>query len=762
MRLAKILILAGALAVAVSCAEKKDAVRLTSYVDPFIGTASVGHTHPSATTPFGMIQAGPDNLCPNGNWNYCSGYNSESSFIIGFSHTHLSGTGASDMGDILFLPVTGEIPIATPAKDLTPSDDPLYHLRSVKEVAGYKGYGSHFSHDNEESAAGYYAVKLDDYGVGVQIAATPRTAYHRYTYPANDNSGVLIDLESGIGDNPTAAFIKVEDENTVVGMRRSTGFVKDHWYYFVAKFSKPIESMVSFADGATSDLKEINGTVVKALLKFKTEEGEKVDVKVALSTTGIEGARKNLDAENPGWDFDAVRKNADDLWESYLSRVEMKDNDIHKMRGFYTSLYHCLLMPNLVSDVDGRYEGWDHEIHESDGTPKYTNFSLWDTYRAEHPFLNLIYPEINSDLIKSLLEKYRQTGLLVTNEYGLCETWCMIGNHAVNPIVDAFLKGDTSFDPEFAYEAVKHSMTADHNKSDWSNYNKYGYFPFDISDVESQSRLMEACYDDYCVAKMAEKLGKKEDAEFFMKRSYNFRNLFDPETGFSRVKDTKGNFRPNFSPYDIDLPGFRMGVRDYTEGNAWQWTWHVQHDFDALVALFPSKEAFMEKFDQLFSNTGDLTGNESSPDVTGLIGMYAHGNEPSHHMAYFYTLAGQPAKTADIVRQIIDNFYPDTREGLCGNDDCGQMSAWYLFSTFGFYPIDPVSGEYVFGAPQAPWTKLSLPNGKSLEIKANGLSKTAKYVKSVTLNGKPLDLRTISYDQVMGGGVLEYEMTENK
>ncbi|MBQ4305670.1 MAG: glycoside hydrolase family 92 protein, partial [Bacteroidales bacterium] len=279
---------------------------------------------------------------------------------------------------------------------------------------------------------------------------------------------------------------------------------------------------------------------------------------------------------------------------------------------------------------------------------------------------------------------------------------------------------------------------------------------------ESQSRLMEACYDDYCVAKMAEKLGKKEDAEFFMKRSYNFRNLFDPETGFSRVKDTKGNFRPNFSPYDIDLPGFRMGVRDYTEGNAWQWTWHVQHDFDALVALFPSKEAFMEKFDQLFSNTGDLTGNESTPDVTGLIGMYAHGNEPSHHMAYFYTLAGQPAKTADIVRQIIDNFYPDTREGLCGNDDCGQMSAWYLFSSFGFYPIDPVSGEYVFGAPQAPWTKLSLPNGKSLEIKANGLSKTAKYVKSVTLNGKPLDLRTISYDQVMGGGVLEYEMTENK
>ena len=760
MGIKRILILAGALAVAVSCAKKTEPACLTQYVDPFIGTASVGHTHPSATLPFGMVQAGPDNLCPNGNWNYCSGYNSESDFLIGFSHTHLSGTGASDMGDILLLPVTGEVPIEIPAMDLTPSDDPLHHLQSAKDIANYKGYGSHFSHDREEAAAGYYGVLLDDYGIGVQITVTPRTAYHRYTFPASDRSGVLIDLESGTGDHVTSGFITVEDDHTVVGMRRSHGFVYDHWYYFVARFSKPIESVVSFVDGEKGELREMKGTVVKALLGFKTTEGEAVEVKVALSTTGVEGARKNLEAENPGWDFEAVRAKADATWESYLSRVEMKDPDIHKMRGFYTSLYHCLLMPNLVSDVDGRYEGWDHEIHEGDGSPKYTNFSLWDTYRAEHPFLGLIYPDVNTGLIKSLLEKYRQTGLLVTNEYGLCETWCMIGNHAVNPIVDAFLKGDRSFDPEFAYEAVKHSMTADHNKSDWSNYNQYGYFPFDISDVESQSRLMEACYDDYCVARMAQELGKKEDAGFFMKRSYNFRNLFDPETGFSRVRDTKGNFRPDFSPYDIDLPG-RVNYRDYTEGNAWQWTWHVQHDFDALVSLFPSKEAFMEKFDQLFNNTGDLSNNETTPDVTGLIGMYAHGNEPSHHLAYFYTLAGQPARTAEIVRQIIDNFYPDTREGLCGNDDCGQMSAWYLFSAFGFYPVDPVSGTYVFGAPQAPWMRLALPNGKTLTIRAKGLSETAKYVKSVSLNGKTLELKVITYDQIMKGGELTYEMTES-
>ena len=759
MKSVKYLLSVVVFAAALSCADKKGTSGLVQYVDPFIGTASVGHTYPSAATPFGMVQAGPDNLCPNGNWNYCSGYNSESNFIIGFSHTHLSGTGASDMGDILFLPVTGDVPIGTTAKDLTPSDDPLRHLKSVKDVANYTGYGSHFSHENEKASVGYYSVKLDDYNVDVQITVTPRTAFHRYTYPASDKSGVLIDLESGIGDHPTAAFITVEDENTVVGMRRSSGFVNDHWYYFVAKFSKPIESVTSYVDGQEGDLKEMKGKIVKALLNFKTGKGEKVDVKVALSTTGIEGARKNLEAENPGWDFKAVRKNAEKTWETLLSRVEMKGADSRTMRGFYTSLYHCLLMPNLVSDVGGNYEGWDHKIHTSDGSPKYTNFSLWDTYRAEHPFLNLIYPEINSNLIKSLLEKYRQTGLLVTNEYGLCETWCMIGNHAVNPIVDAFLKGDTSFDPEFAYEAVKHSMTAVHNKSDWDRYDKYGYFPYDLSYSESQSRLMEACYDDYCVAKMAEKLGKEEDADFFMKRSYNFRNLFDPGTGFSRVKDSNGQFRPDFSPYDIDLPG-RPNFRDYTEGNAWQWTWHVQHDFDALAGLFPSKEAFLEKFDSLFTNNGQLTNGDTSPDVTGLIGMYAHGNEPSHHMAYLFTLAGKPERTAEIVRQIIDNFYPDTREGLCGNDDCGQMSAWYLFSSFGFYPVDPVSGEYVFGAPQVPFAKLSLPNGKCLTIKANGLSEKAKYVKSVTLNGMPKDLRTISYDEVMGGGVLEYEMAE--
>ncbi|MGV8134055.1 MAG: GH92 family glycosyl hydrolase [Mangrovibacterium sp.] len=711
-----------------------------SYVDPFIGTAYTGHTYPGATTPFGMVQVGPDNGIKG--WEFCSGYHDQSKTIMGFSHTHLSGTGASDMGDILLMPVTGDVPFI-PGDEENPSS----------------GYRSSFSHDSEKASPGYYSVRLDDYNILAEMTATPRAGFHRYTYPAGEKSGILIDLEHGIGDQTTESYIKVIDSQTVAGMRRSSGFVHDHRYYFCARFSKPFEQVVSYEDSVVADKRQVTGKITKLLIRFSTSDQEAVEVKVGLSTASEKGAINNLDTEVPGWDFDAVHKQTAAVWNSYLERIEIKPVDDGQRISFYTSLYHALLMPNLVTDVDGCYSGWDHQIHKSTAGDMYTNFSLWDTYRALHPFLNLMYPEENSRFVRSLLERHRQTGLLVTNEYGLCETWCMIGNHAIPVIVDAYLKGDTTIDPEFAYEAIKHAQTFEHTKADWTNYDKYGYFPYDLSSDESVSRTLESGYDDYCVARIAKILGKDDDYQFFLKRSNFYKNLFDKDKGLARPRDSDGKWKTPFNPYALMNEN---GDRDFTEGNAWQWTWHVQQDVPGLISLFGSKEAFVQKLDSLFFvDVDSLPGHVRIPDVTGLIGSYAHGNEPSHHIAYLYTYAGCPDKTADIVRKVFDQFYLPKRDGLCGNDDCGQMSAWYLFSAFGFYPVDPVSGEYILGAPQVHEATLHLPNGKSFTIKANNLSASNKYVKAIRLNGTPIDYLSIGYNSVKNGGELEFEMTDN-
>jgi len=723
----------------ISCTTVQES-KLTDYVDPFIGTAFTGHTYPAATTPFGMVQVGPDNGVMG--WEFCSGYHNDSKTIMGFSHTHLSGTGASDMGDILFMPVVDDVPFV-PGEEENPSS----------------GYRSSFSHDSEKASPGYYSVKLDDYNVLAEMTATARAGFHKYTYPENEKSGIMIDMEHGIGDRTTESYIKVLDPQTIVGMRRSSGFVSDHRYYFCARFSKPFVQVSSYQDSVISSEKSVSGSVTKMLVRFATAKDEDVEVKIGLSTASEKGAINNLDTEIPGWDFEAVHKQSESLWNNYLKRIDIKAMDEGQRVSFYTSLYHALLMPNLVSDVDGSYSGWDHQLHKSTVGEMYTNFSLWDTYRAEHPFLALMYPEENSRFVRSLLEHYTQTGLLVTNEYGMCETWCMIGNHAVPVIVDAYLKGDTSFDPEFAYEAVKHSETAEHNKADWSNYDKLGYFPYDISSEESVSRTMESCYDDYCVAQMAKKMGKDEDYTFFMNRSKFYKNLFDPETQLARPRDSEGNWKDPFDPYALIN---KNGKRDYTEGNAWQWTWHVQQDVPGLIDLFGSKEAFVQKLDSLFFvDVDSLPGHVEIPDVTGLIGSYAHGNEPSHHISYLYNYAGRPDKTAEIVRQVFDKYYLAKRDGLCGNDDCGQMSAWYMFSAFGFYPVDPVSGEYIFGAPQVHEATLNLPNGKTFSIKANNLSAANKYVKAIRLNGESVAYTSIKYDDIKNGGTLEFDMTDS-
>jgi len=720
----------------ICCSIISVAQNYTQYVDPFIGTAYVGHTYPAATTPFGMVQVGPDNSIVGWDWEYCSGYNDKSTYITGFSHTHLSGTGCADMGDISFMPVVGDVPF-------------------IQEKE--KGYGSKFSHQSEKAAPGYYSVWLSDYHIKVELTATPRAGFHQYTFPKSNKSGIMIDMEHGLGDKTTESFIKVLDNRTIAGFRRSTGFVNDHQYYFYARFSKPFAKITTYKDGIIGKGRDVEGKATKVLVQFATKSDEIIKVKVGLSTSNYAAAMKNLNQEIADWNFAKVLKQTDAVWNRYLSHIDIDAVDGGQRTAFYTSLYHALIMPNLVSDIDGGYVGWDHKSHQSKDGEMYTNFSLWDTYRALHPFLNLMYPEMNSKLIKSMLEHYKQTHMLPTNEYGLCETWCMIGNHAVDVIVDDYLKGDKTIDADLAYEAVKHSQSSDHNKSDWEKYNKYGYFPYDISYEESVSRTMEACYDDYCVAMMAKALNKTDDYNFFMKRSENYKNLFDPTTHFIRPRDSKGNWREPFNPFALIN---KDNKRDYTEGNAWQWTWHVQHHSQDFIDMFGSKEAFVNKLDTLFFvDAGKLPGSDVIPDVTGLIGLYAHGNEPSHHVAYLFNYAGRLDKTAEIVRKIFDDFYLPKRDGLCGNDDCGQMSAWYMFSGMGFYPVNPVSGKYVFGAPQLNKITLKLPNGKTFEIKANNLSKDNKYVKSIQLNGANIDMSTIDYKDIMKGGTLEYDMT---
>lgn len=711
---------------------------LTDYVDPFIGTAYTGHTHPAASLPFSMVQVGPDTGIKG--WEYCAGYRDTDTSVMGFSHTHLSGTGAAEMGDILIMPVTGPVIF-----DAGTNDNPD------------AGYRSRFKRENETAKPGYYKTFLDDYGILAEMTLTPRVGFHRYTFPEAGDAGVILDMAHGIGDETYESSIRVIDDTTIVGVRKSHGFVKDHAWFFAARFSKPIGETTVWKDSLILSGNHIEGEKTKMHVAFKTASNEILLIKIALSTTGEEGALKNLESEIPTWNFDRVRENATEIWDKYLSKADIDPVNSGQKISFYTALYHALLMPNLITDVDGKYFGWDRQIHQSNQGNLFTNFSLWDTYRALHPYLNLLIPGENSQFVKSMLERHRQTGLLPTNEYGLNETWCMIGNHAIPVIVDAFLKGDTSFDPGFAYEAIKHAQTWEHTKADWSNYDRYGYFPFDLSASESVSRTLESGYDDYCVAKMAKALGKEEDYEFFMNRAGFYKNLFDPQIMLVRGRDSKGEWRTPF--HSFALTSESQGG-DYTEGNAWQWTWHIQHDVPGLISLFGSPKTFVEKLDSLFFiNPKELPGNIQVPDVTGLIGLYAQGNEPSHHIAYLYSMANRPDKTAEIVRQIFDNYYLPARDGLCGNDDCGQMSAWYLFSAMGFYPVDPVSGEYVLGAPQANRISLQLPSGKTFETRALNLSKENQYVKEVRLNGKTIHSNTIQYEDVKNGGLLEFEMT---
>lgn len=701
----------------------------TQYVDPFIGAADNGHTFPGACRPFGMIQTSP--VTGAVGWRYCSEYMYADSIIWGFTQTHLNGTGCMDLGDILVMPFTGE------------------------RHRTWDAYRSSFSKTSENATPGYYTVTLDQAKVKAELTATTHAALHRYTYEQADSASILIDLQHGPAWNEKQYHSQVnscevnwENDSTLTGHVNNKVWV-DQDYYFVMQFSRPVIDHFELPMAETEKGKRL-------VASFNIQPGEEVLMKVALSTTGVEGAKANMAAEVPGWDFEGIRTAAKADWNSYLSRIEVEGTDEEKTN-FYTSFYHALIQPNEISDVDGRYRNAADSVVNATGGKFYSTFSLWDTYRAAHPFYTLMVPERVDGFINSLVDQAEVQGYLPI--WGLWgkENFCMVANHGVSVVAEAYAKGFRGFDAERAFNAIKQTQTVSHPlKSNWENYMKYGYFPTDLTEAESVSSTLESVYDDYAAADMAKRMGKTEDAAYFARRADFYKNLFNSSTQFMRPKKSDGTWKSPFNPSQIGHAESVGG--DYTEGNAWQYTWHVQHDVPGLIALFGGEEPFLNKLDSLFT----LKLETTQADVTGLIGQYAHGNEPSHHVTYLYALAGRPERTQELIREIFDTQYSPKPNGLCGNDDCGQMSAWYMFSAMGFYPVNPVSGEYVFGAPQLPEFVLHLADGKTFTIKAEGLSEANKYVKSITLNGEPYTKNFISHADIVKGGTLVYQMTDKK
>ncbi|MEZ4775597.1 MAG: GH92 family glycosyl hydrolase [Bacteroidia bacterium] len=719
----------------VSCNSGSKIATTTSpadFVDPFIGTADHGHTYPGATVPFGMVQLSPDNGTQG--WDWCSGYNYVDSVIVGFSHTHLSGTGIGDLCDVLMMPTTRPVDFT---KTITSRDD--YDYRSA------------FSHEKEEASPGYYAVFLEDSKVKAELTATQRVGFHRYTFPESQASAIVIDLGFAINwDAPVDTKIEKISDDMITGHRLSTGWAKDQRVYFAAKFSRPMADVQIVADTSATDNGE-QRMKSAAKISFPTKEGEQVLVKVGISSANPEGALKALD-EIPDWDFDAVRQNARKAWEGELSVIKVESDNEQLKTIFYTALYHSQVAPVLFSDANGYYKGVDGKVHKAENYTKYGIFSLWDTFRAENPLFTITQSDRVDDMIQSLMAHYREYGLLPVWSLLGNETNTMTGYHAVPVIVDAYLKGYRGFDAEEAFEAMKKSAMQDIRATNFLR--EYNYIPYDKAG-QSVTRTLEYTYDDWCIAQMAKALGKMDDYEYFMKRAGNFRNVFDPSTGFMRARMSDGKWK---TPFDPKYSDHNFDVAEYTEGNAWQHTWFVPHDVHGMIELFGGNAAFISKLDAMFTETSDISGENASADISGLIGQYAHGNEPSHHIAYLYNYAGAPWKTQAIVRQICETMYTDKPNGLCGNEDCGQMSAWYVFSAMGIYPVNPAQGIYVIGSPMFDRAEIRVGEGKSFVITAENVSGDNKYIQSARLNGQPLSRTYITHEEIMNGGELAFVM----
>ena len=700
----------------------------TQLVNPFIGTDFTGNTYPGAQAPFGMVQLSPDNGL--GGWDRISGYFYPDSTIAGFSHTHLSGTGAGDLYDVLFMPVT--LPF--------------------KEAEGELGIHSKFSHQDEEASAGYYRVKLQDYNINVELTATPRCGVQRYTFPKAE-SMVILNLKKAMNwDFTMDSQIEIVDSCNIRGYRFSEGWARGQKLYFATRFSKPFKSVE--LDNAEIKLKgEKVGTSNIARFMFDTEDGEQITLVTALSGVSVEGAVKNLNAEAPHNDFDQYLAAAKADWNKQLQRIEVVGTNNDDKVNFYTALYHSMIAPTIYSDVDGKYYGPDKQVHQADGWVNYSTFSLWDTFRAAHPLFTYTEPERVGDMVQSFIAFYEQNGRLPVWNFWGSETDMMIGYHAVPVIVDAYLKGIGNFDAEKALEACVATANIDEYRGIGS-YKKNGYIPYNVTDKYntenwSLSRTLEYAFDDFCIAEMAQKMGKTELANEFYKRSQNYRNVFNPATGFMQPIDDKGVFQPNFNPDEY--------TAHICESNAWHYFWSVQHDIKGLVSLTGGQDKFVAKLDSMF--TYIPAGNEELPIFsTGMIGQYAHGNEPSHHVIYLYNKVRQPWKAQKYVAQVMHDLYFNAPAGLCGNEDCGQMSAWYVFSAMGFYPVNPVSGEYELGTPLFPEMRLNLGNGKTFTVLAPNVSRENIYIQSVKINGQPYDKSYITHQQIMDGSTIEFVM----
>ena len=733
-------------------------VKPIDYVNPIIGTNGMGHTFPGACAPFGLVQLSPDTDTIPHNvdgkyqknaYEYCAGYQHKDSTIVGFSHTHLSGTGHSDLGDILIMPATGPLKLR-PGRAATPDE----------------GYRSRFSHSTEKATPGYYEVMLDDYGIKAQLTATPRTGVHKYTFPTNEDGHIILDLDHGIYNYDGKTLwtnLRVENDTLLTGYRITNGWARTNYTYFAITFSKPITDY-GYTDkekpmyngfwrrfNLEKNFPEITGRKIVAYFNFDTASDPELTVKVGLSPVSTEGALRNLREETGGMSFDELAERAARGWNDELLTFEVEGSDDQKAM-FYTSLYHTMINPSVYMDTDGSYRGLDHNIHKADGFVNYTVFSLWDTYRALHPFLNLVKPEQNRSMVASMIKHCDQSVHKMLPVWSLMgnENWCMSGYHGVSVLSDAIAKGICPASPE-ALAAMVSTSTVPYYEG-VADYMDLGYIPLEKSGTAASSTL-EYAYDDWTIYQAALNAGDAETADAYRKRALNYRTLFDPSIGFARPRYADGSFKKNFDPLQTFGEGF-------IEGNSWNFSFHVPHDVFGLIDLMGGDRKFIARLDELFSMHLPEKYYEENEDITEdcLVGGYVHGNEPSHHIPYLYAWTSQPWKTQYWVREVLNKMYRNDIDGLGGNDDCGQMSAWYLFSVLGFYPVCPGTDQYVLGAPYLPYMKVNLPNGKTLEIKAPEVSDTNRYVKSLKINGRSYDKTYITHADLMEGGVWEYKM----
>ncbi|MDC0230967.1 GH92 family glycosyl hydrolase [Aureispira] len=745
--------------------EQKDTVSSISnysqYVNPFIGTNKMGHTFPGATAPFGMVQLSPQTnfelmYKPDGSYNgstyeYCAGYQYRDSIIIGFAHTNFSGTGHSDLGDFLIMPTTGKLIL-----------DPL------KTLSGEKGFYSNFKHENETASPGFYSVKLDDYDVKAELTASERVGFHQYTFPKSKDSHIIFDLIYNVyhHDNKNVwTFIRVENDSLVTGYRQTKGWARTKKVFFAIKFSKSFNSYghkkynKESYDGfyrrfeQSENFPEIAGKDIRAYFNFDTEQDEKIKIKFALSCVSTAGALKNLKAEIPHWNFEETKNNTKDKWNKELSKIKVKTITPEDKITFYTALYHTMLSPVIYEDVDGQYRGLDQNIHSSDGFTNYTIFSLWDTYRALHPLFNIIQPDRNNNMIKSMLAHHDESvhHMLPIWSHYANENWCMIGYHATSVIADAIVKDIGDFDLDRALQASVNTANVSYFDG-LGDYINYHYVPDDKSH-SSVSKTLELSYNDWCISQIAKQSGKNELEKEFLSRSEYYNNLYDEKIGYMRPKLSDGTFRKNFDPLDTHGQG-------YIEGNAWNYGLYVPHQLQKMVKMMGGKEHFSLHLDSLFTMELEDKYIAKNEDITrdGIIGNYVHGNEPGHHIPYLYNWTDRPYKTQECVRMIMETMYGPDKNGLCGNDDAGQMSAWYIFSSLGFYPVTPGSDVYAIGSPLVKEAVIQLKNGKTITIVVKNQSKTNVYVDEVIVNGKCIKNNQLSHDDIINGGIIMFKM----